>query len=290
MHARPFAHDSAVAWDARAQVSKLYMAKQIFTNKDVFRAILYADLDFAREPWPDVSEGGKQLVQSLLTRDPAKRPTAAEALAHPWFAQLEEGGALSGNASNGNGASGSDGANGANGSNGTGTGAPGGAPRAGPLLDSVVQRLQRFGTYGRLKQVALRQIASAWLPLAGDQEMVAEIRATFEAMDAEGNGKVPYSAVVAMLKRGDFDISETETEVLISQMDVSEQGYVQYEDWLAAMVEWRTLQVRARLGDRLAVSHAPGALHCAVLRFAPTLCDLQTRHGHVVRVTGRDPS
>ena len=281
MLARPFAHVSAVAWDA--QVSKLYMAKQIFTNKDVFRAILYADLDFAREPWPDVSEGGKQLVQSLLTRDPAKRPTAAEALAHPWFAQLEEG-ALSGNTSNGNGA------NGANGSKGTGKGAPGGTPRAGPLLDSVVQRLQRFGTYGRLKQVALRQIASAWLPLAGDQEMVAEIRATFEAMDAEGNGKVPYSAVVAMLKRGDFDISETETEVLISQMDVSEQGHVQYEDWLAAMVEWRTLQVRARLDVTLAVSHASGALHCAVLRFAPTLCDCQTRHGHVVRATVRDPA
>lgn len=36
-----------------------------------------------------------------------------------------------------------------------------------PLSDSIVQRLQRFGTYGRLKQVALTSVrqgpgAEAW--------------------------------------------------------------------------------------------------------------------------------
>ena len=33
-----------------------------------------------------VSEDAKAFVRSLLDRDPAKRPTAAEALRHPWLA------------------------------------------------------------------------------------------------------------------------------------------------------------------------------------------------------------
>lgn len=66
-------------------VSKLYMSKQIFSNKDVFRAILYADLDFTGKPWDEISQDAKDLVQKLLTRDASRRPTAAEALSHPWF-------------------------------------------------------------------------------------------------------------------------------------------------------------------------------------------------------------
>ena len=61
------------------------MTKQIFSNKDVFRAILYADLDFIGQPWDEISRDAKDLVQKLLTRDASRRPTAAEALSHPWF-------------------------------------------------------------------------------------------------------------------------------------------------------------------------------------------------------------
>ena len=44
--------------------------------------MLYADLDFTRAPWDTVSPACKALVQSLLQRDPAQRPTAVEALKH----------------------------------------------------------------------------------------------------------------------------------------------------------------------------------------------------------------
>lgn len=50
--------------------------------QEVFRAVLYADLDFTRPPWDTVSPACKDLVQSLLQRDPAQRPTAVEALKH----------------------------------------------------------------------------------------------------------------------------------------------------------------------------------------------------------------
>ena len=48
----------------------------------MFRAVLYADLDFTRAPWDTVSPACKDLVQSLLQRGPAQRLTAVEALKH----------------------------------------------------------------------------------------------------------------------------------------------------------------------------------------------------------------
>ena len=50
--------------------------------QEVFRAVLYAELDFSRPPWDTVSAECRQLVQNLLQRDPVLRPTAAEALKH----------------------------------------------------------------------------------------------------------------------------------------------------------------------------------------------------------------
>jgi hypothetical protein len=76
----------------------------------------------------------------MLRRDPATRPTAVELLHHPWLRQLDArgGGGL-----------------GANGSSVDGAGSVGSSMEEAPLSDTLVQRLQRYGTYGRLKQVCV---------------------------------------------------------------------------------------------------------------------------------------
>jgi len=51
--------------------------------------VLYADLDFTRPPWDTVSPACKDLVQSLLQRDPSHRPTAVEALKHRYHMWLD---------------------------------------------------------------------------------------------------------------------------------------------------------------------------------------------------------
>lgn len=124
-----------------------------------------------------------------------------QALRHPWLSELESESDTASSPSSGE----------SEGDDARGSGAAGRA--ASPFLDSVVQRLQRFGTYGRLKQIALRRVANAAMTVAGDSAMLAEIRAAFEAMDTAGDGRVPYGAVVAFLADAGFDLSETETEV-----------------------------------------------------------------------------
>jgi hypothetical protein len=42
------------------------------------------DLDFPSPEWDLISQGPKQIIAALLSREPSKRPTAADLLEHPW--------------------------------------------------------------------------------------------------------------------------------------------------------------------------------------------------------------
>lgn len=93
--------------------------------QDVWGAILHQEVDFSSPPADSLPSDARDLLRGLLERDPAKRTTAAAALAHPWLSASS----LSSRCSRS---------------------APGG---------DVVQRLQRFATHGRLKRVILTLIA-----------------------------------------------------------------------------------------------------------------------------------
>ncbi|CAI9117025.1 OLC1v1018335C1 [Oldenlandia corymbosa var. corymbosa] len=62
------------------------------TEKGIFDQIRMGHLDFESSPWPSISDGAKDLIRKMLTMDPKKRITAAQALEHPW---LKEGGEAS---------------------------------------------------------------------------------------------------------------------------------------------------------------------------------------------------
>ena len=56
--------------DGQPLASNLFLTSMKITNKDIFSAILYADLDFIRPPWDSISPLARDLVQALLQRDP----------------------------------------------------------------------------------------------------------------------------------------------------------------------------------------------------------------------------
>lgn len=59
------------------------------TTDELFERIMAGAYHFPDEIWSSVSESAKDLVCKLLTVDPADRPSAHEALQHPWIKQLE---------------------------------------------------------------------------------------------------------------------------------------------------------------------------------------------------------
>lgn len=63
------------------------------TQQQEMEAIIRGDYKFEpAEYWSPVSEAARDFVRSCLTVDPRKRPTAAEALKHPWLAATKKQG------------------------------------------------------------------------------------------------------------------------------------------------------------------------------------------------------
>ena len=62
-------------------------------TQQIFRAVLHDALDLASPPWDSISPAAKDCVRRMLVRDPRKRATASEVLAHEW---MRENGAAAG--------------------------------------------------------------------------------------------------------------------------------------------------------------------------------------------------
>jgi calcium-dependent protein kinase len=60
------------------------------SNKDIFRAILKAKLDFDEDEWAGISDEAKDLISKLLDKDPKKRIKINKALKHSWFKKWEK--------------------------------------------------------------------------------------------------------------------------------------------------------------------------------------------------------
>ncbi|KAI8465162.1 MAG: kinase-like domain-containing protein [Monoraphidium minutum] len=205
------------------------------TNKELFRAILSSEFDFSWDPWPSISPAGREFVQAMLTRDPSARPSAVDLLRHPWLADLDDGGTPLSSAS----LDGDD-----EGSEGSGWGrvvGGGGGPRDAPLGDTLVQRLQRYGTYGRLKQIALREVAALML---ADGAVLQGLADAFKALDTAGTGRVPFEAALAELKNGSYDLTGAEIRTLLLQFDLDRDGTIDLAEWSAALMDWGAVEQR----------------------------------------------
>ena len=182
--------------------------------KEVFRAILEDPIDFESDPWPRLSPDCKDLVSKMMTRDPEKRITARAALLHPWLQQT----ALE-------------------------------ADRKEPIGGQVVARLQRFSTYGLLKRSVLRLLGENLREstgetgvLAEERELTSEFLELFQLLDTSGDDLVQPEELEAGLKRVGYDISPEECEQILEQLDTTNDGAIDVNEFLAALVDWEALE------------------------------------------------
>ncbi|CAL8171276.1 unnamed protein product [Prunus armeniaca] len=118
------------------------------TEDGIFKEVLRNKPDFRRKPWPTISSSAKDFVKKILVKDPRARLTAAQALSHPW---VREGG----NASEI------------------------------PIDISVLNNMRQFVRYSRLKQFALRALASTL-----NAEELSDLKDQFDAIDVDKNGSI----------------------------------------------------------------------------------------------------
>mmetsp|Transcript_7977 Transcript_7977/g.11930 ORF Transcript_7977/g.11930 Transcript_7977/m.11930 type:complete len:549 (+) Transcript_7977:182-1828(+) len=56
-------------------------------DKELIRMTKRGNFEFHEEHWGEISQGVKDMISSMLVKDPAKRASASDVLAHPWMNQ-----------------------------------------------------------------------------------------------------------------------------------------------------------------------------------------------------------
>ncbi|KAL7586720.1 calcium-dependent protein kinase 29 [Lactuca sativa] len=203
------------------------------TEKVIFEEILEGKLDLQSPPWPSISDGAKDLITKMLTRNPKKRISAHTALEHPW---LKENGDASEQ----------------------------------PIDSAVLIRMKQFRAMNKLKKLALKVIAEnlesteeikglkqmfnnmdtdgsgtityeelkTGLSKLGSRLAEAEIQQLMEAADVDKNGTIDYlEFVAATMHRHKLDREENLYKTF-QFFDKDNSGYITRDELKHAMTEY----------------------------------------------------
>lgn len=171
------------------------------TEDGIFKEVLRNKPDFRRKPWPSISPSAKDFIKKLLVKDPRARLTAAQALSHRW---VREGGDAS----------------------------------EIPIDISVLSNMRQFVKYSRLKQFALRALAST----IGEEEL-ADLRDQFDAIDVDKNGSISLEEMrQALAKDLPWKLKESRVLEILQAIDVNTDGLVDFTEFVAATLHVHQLE------------------------------------------------
>ncbi|KAL4539394.1 hypothetical protein Ndes2437B_g02227 [Nannochloris sp. 'desiccata'] len=198
----------------------------------VWKSILTDELNFSRSHWDGISDEAKDFVKMLLNKDPTKRPTAKEALKHPWLrGRIEE-------RSSGR-----------------------------PLSLAVVQRIQRFSQASLFKRTILEMIAEELLAeqptveedtAAGNDGPACELGVDarpvishpsasplgylYERLRLVDRTLVDRAVLAEGLSEMGYKLTPEEVDNLLDQLDPGNTGHVAKSQLAASQMDWKALQ------------------------------------------------
>lgn len=179
------------------------------TLANVWDAILNKEINWLAPELTPLSHSAKSFLMALLNRDPRARPSAFESLSHPWIVEEGEAADL-------------------------------------PLEGSVVQRLQRFATYGHLKQLVLKMVVEEMrlenaLTVAGNG-----LQELFQQLDTDHSGTISFDELMVGLKQQGYVITETELQNLVRKIDEDNDGNIKLNEFLTTFMDWNNVQTDER--------------------------------------------
>merc|ERR1711935_996516 len=155
--------------------------------------------------WNNISDSAKDFITLLLTKDQNKRPSADEALKHPWIEQANA--QTTANVSN-------------------------------DVAMSALTNLQNFNAQSKLKQATYAFIASQLL----SKQEKEQIDKVFKAMDLNGDGKLQKDEI--QKGYADFfgrNLSDQEVDELFEKVDADGSGEIEYSEFVVATLNEKNL-------------------------------------------------
>ncbi|KAG6411399.1 hypothetical protein SASPL_129481 [Salvia splendens] len=202
------------------------------SENGIFNAILRSHVDFSCDPWPNISNGAKDLIKKMLNPDPKQRLSAFQVLNHPWIKEDGE------------------------------------APDT-PLDNAVLDRLKQFKAMNQFKKVALRVIAGCLseeeimglkqmfkgmdtdnsgtitleelkkgLSKQGTKLSEYEVQQLMEAADADGNGTIDYEEFITATMHMNRMDREEHLYTAFQYFDKDNSGFITTEELEQALREF----------------------------------------------------
>lgn len=184
------------------------------TDEDIEEAILNGGFQFKGSVWDAVSDDAADFIQDLLSYEPNNRPTAEQALQHPWLQNSRKRVSSAFK------------------------------KRATDSTRSYLNNLKNFNATSKLKQATCAFIASQ-LCLKQEKEEIDEV---FRALDTNCDGKLNKDEV----KNGYFDfygkhLEDEELDKMFQQICTAGTGAISYSEFVVAAMFEKNLLDNSRL-------------------------------------------
>ncbi|ESQ53480.1 hypothetical protein EUTSA_v10027243mg [Eutrema salsugineum] len=171
------------------------------TQDGIFNEVMRKKPDFKTIPWPTISNSAKDFVKKLLVKEPLARLTAAQALSHPW---VREGGEAS----------------------------------EIPIDISVLNNMRQFVKFSRLKQIALRALATTI-----DEDELDDLRDQFDAIDIDKNGSISLEEMrQALAKDVPWKLKDARVAEILQAIDSNTDGLVDFTEFVVATLHVNQLE------------------------------------------------
>ena len=201
-----------------------------YTDRVIRAAILHDPFTMAGKDWLCVSDSAKDLICKMLTKDPRRRISAAEAYMHPWIQDH--------------------------------------SPRHQTNLkfaSEVCQSIRDFHSVNKLRAAVRTFIISQVI----DSHDFAELREMFTSLDRNGDGLISQSDLIQLFKHvmspGE---AETEAKAVVTELSPRDDELIDYNMFLAATADRRKIMSEENLRSAFALfdQKGTGTIRCEELR------------------------
>eukprot|EP00931_Biecheleriopsis_adriatica_P065518 TRINITY_DN40032_c0_g1_i1.p1 TRINITY_DN40032_c0_g1~~TRINITY_DN40032_c0_g1_i1.p1 ORF type:complete len:957 (+),score=179.99 TRINITY_DN40032_c0_g1_i1:101-2971(+) len=166
-------------------------------------------VQFPKDIWQPVSEDAADLCRKLLEKSPKNRPSASQALTHPWFLDPSK---------------------------------PSPFGNVEGLSVSIFDGLMQYQAYNKLKRAVLQLLTREL-----SEFQIQELRGKFMALDKQGDGLLSAEELVEGMRHVGYRMSQDELQQIVAALDGTGTQRIGYKEFISALIERRVKFDRQQL-------------------------------------------